>query len=284
MDKRKIEENIFKTLMILATFLIVVSLICILGTIFFKGFRSINLSMLIQTPESGYYIGKEGGILNAILGSLVLGVGATFLALTISIPVVLYLNFYLKKKSNFALGVRFLLDVLWGIPSIVYGVFGFTVMILLGLKASLLAGIITVGLLIIPVITRSLDEVLKKIPFELKEAALSLGATKLETAIIVVFRQALPGLTTAILIAFGRGIGDAAAVLFTAGFTDSIPYSIFKPIATLPLTIFFQLATPFPEVQERGYASAFVLIIIILLISMVSRVLSKRFEKNIVGK
>ncbi len=284
MDKRKIEENIFKTLMVLATIIVVGSLIFILGTIFFKGFKALNLDMLIKTPKGGYYIGKEGGILNAILGSIVLGIGATFLALSIALPVVLYLNLYLKKKSKFALGVRFLLDVLWGIPSIVYGAFGFTVMLFFGLQASLLAGIITVGLLIIPIMARSMDEVLKMIPFELKEAAFALGSTKLETAFKIIFRQALPGIITAILIAFGRGVGDAAAVLFTASFTDSLPHSLFKPVATLPLAIFFQLGTPFPEVQERGYASALVLTAIILLISIVSRVLSKRFTKHIVGK
>jgi len=282
MDKRKIEENIFKILMIFSTSIVVGSLILILVTIFLKGFPALNLDMLIKTPKGGYYLGKEGGILNAILGSIVLGIGATFLALLISLPLVFYLNLYLKKNSRFALLVRFLLDVLWGIPSIVYGAFGFIVMIFLGLQASLLAGIITVALLILPIMSRSIDEVLKMIPFELKEASYALGATKLETALKVVFRQALPGILTSILIAFGRGIGDAASVLFTAGFTDSLPHSLFRPVATLPLAIFFQLGTPFPEVQERGYASAFILTIIILIISIASRILTRRFTRNIV--
>jgi len=282
MDKRKIEENIFKGLMIFSTFVVAGSLILILVTIFLKGFPALNLDMLIKTPKGGYYLGKEGGILNAILGSIVLGIGATFLALLVALPVVFYLNLYLKKKSKFALLVRFLFDVLWGIPSIVYGAFGFTVMVFLRLQASLLAGTITVALLILPLMARSMDEVLKMISFELKEASFALGSTKLETAVKIVFRQALPGIITAILIAFGRGIGDAASVLFTASFTDSLPYSLFKPVATLPLAIFFQLGTPFPEVQERGYASALVLTVIILLISILSRFLSKRFTKHIV--
>jgi len=281
-DKRKIEENIFKILMIFSTSIVVGSLILILVTIFLRGFPALNLDMLIKTPKGGYYLGKEGGILNAILGSLVLGIGATFLALLVSLPIVFYLNLYLKKNSRFALLVRFFLDVLWGIPSIVYGAFGFTVMIFFGLKASLLAGIITVALLIIPIMTRSMDEVLKMIPQELKEASFALGATKLETAVKVIFKQALPGILTAILIAFGRGIGDAASVLFTASFTDSLPYSLFKPVATLPLAIFFQLGTPFPEVQQRGYASALVLTMIILFISILSRILSKRFTKHVI--
>lgn len=281
MDKRKIEENIFIGLMYFSTFIVMGSLFLILATIFIKGFPALNLDMLIKTPKGGYYIGKEGGILNAILGSLVLGLGATFLAFLISLPVVLYLNLYLKKNSKFALSIRFFLDILWGIPSIVYGAFGFTLMVFFGLRASLLAGTITVALLIIPIMCRSMDEVLKMIPFELKEASYALGATKSETAFKVIFRQALPGILTAVLIAFGRGIGDAAAVLFTASFTDSLPYSLFKPVATLPLAIFFQLGTPFPEVQQRGYASALVLTAIILIISILSRILSKRFTKHI---
>ncbi len=280
MDKRKIEEHIFKGLMVFSAFIVVSSLILILFTIFIKGFPALNLDMITKTPKGGYYLGKEGGVLNAILGSLVLGIGATFLALLVSLPLVFYLNLYLKKNSKLALSVRFFLDVLWGIPSIVYGAFGFILMIFFGLRASLLAGTITVGLLIIPIMARSIDEVLKMIPFELKEASYALGATKLETAIKVIFRQALPGILTAILIAFGRGIGDAAAVLFTTSFTDSLPYSLFKPVATLPLAIFFQLGTPFPEVQQRGYASALILTIIILGISILSRILSGKFTKH----
>lgn len=282
MDQRKIEENIFKTLMFFSVFIVVGSLALILITIFLKGFPALNLDMLIKTPQGGYYIGKEGGILNAILGSIILGIGATFLALLVSLPVVFYLNLYLRKSSKLAFLVRFFLDVLWGIPSIVYGAFGFTLMIFFGLKASLLAGIITVALLIIPIMARGMDEVLKMIPFELKEASFALGANRLETAIRVIFRQALPGLLTAVLIAFGRGIGDAASVLFTASFTDYLPYSLFEPVATLPLAIFFQLGTPFPEVQERGYASALILTAIVLLISIASRILSKRFTRNII--
>ncbi len=282
MDKRLMEERIMKGLMITATVVVVSALFLIIATIFIKGLPSMSWEMITQVPKGGFAYGTEGGILNAILGSLILGLASTALAFAITLPIVLYLNLYLPKDSRFSKTIRFLFDVLYGVPAIVYGAFGFSLMVLLGLRASLLAGIITIALLVMPILARSMDEVIRLISFELKEASLSLGTTMWETATKVIFRQALPGIMTAILLAFGRGIGDAAAVLFTAGFTDSLPSSLLKPVATLPLAIFFQLGTPFPEVQQRGYASAFVLTILILGINILARFLSHRFTKNVV--
>ena len=279
MRKRKIEERIFKTLMIVATAMIVAGLIFILGSIIVKGLPSLSWDMITKTPQGGYYLGKEGGILNAILGSVYLTVGATFLAIILGLPVVIYMNVYSKKNSFFSNILRLCFDVMWGIPSIVYGAFGFTIMIFFGLKTSLLAAIIIITIVILPVIIRSVDEVVKMISEGLYEASYSLGATKFQTAIKVILRQAYPGIITAILIAFGRGIGDAAAVLFTAGYTDYIPTSLFQSVATLPLAIFFQLGTPFPEVQDRAYSAALILTIIILAISILSRYVTRKYKK-----
>ena len=276
MQARFVEERVFKGLMLAAAGLVAGTLGLILATVFVKGFRALSLDMLFKTPQGGYYIGGGGGIANAIAGSLVLGLGATLLALLVSLPLVFYLNVYLRRKSRLAFFIRFSLDVLWGVPSIVYGAFGFTLMVTLGLKASLLAGTLTVALLVIPIMARGMDEVFKMVPPELHEAAYALGSTRWETARRVVLRQALPGLVAAVLIAFGRGIGDAASVLFTASFTDSLPTSLFRPVATLPLAIFFQLGTPFPEVQERGYAAALVLTLIVLAVSILARWLTRR--------
>lgn len=280
MNRQLLEERFFKALMLISTFIVAGSLALILATVFIKGIGALSIEMLIKTPKGGFYMGKDGGILNAITGSLALSLGATALAQLISLPLALYLNLYLTKTSRFALLARFLLDILFGVPSIVYGAFGFIVMVFFGLRASLLAGIITVALLVVPAMTRAMDEVLKTVSLDLKEVSLALGANRLETGLKVMVRQALPGLLTATLIAFGRAISDAASVLFTAGFTDSFPYALFQPVATLPLAVFFQLGTPFPEVQERGYASALVLTLIILGISITARVVSRRFAKN----
>jgi phosphate transport system permease protein len=280
MQRKFIEERIFIVIMQLATLLIALSLVLILASILLKGLPSMSWSMVSETPDGGYYMGKGGGVLNAIVGSLYLAGGATVIAFFMSIPVVLYLNVYRKKKSKFASFTRLCLDVLWGIPSIVYGAFAFSVMTLIGLKVSLLAGMLTVALLIIPIMIRAMDEVIRTTPQGLLDASYSLGATRFETAIKVVIKQGMPGIITAILISFGRGVGDAASVMFTAGYSDYLPESFSNPVATLPLAIFFQLGTPIPEVQQRAYASALILTIIILLISISTRFITKRYLKN----
>ena len=277
---RKYEEKFFRVLMFLSTSVIVFALLLIVFSILYKGLPSLSWQMISQTPKGGFYFGKEGGILNAIIGSLYLSLGATFLAFIIGLPVALYMNIHLVKRKKLVNTIRFFLDLLWGVPSIVYGAFGFAVMIFFGIKTSLLAGIITVTLFVIPIMVRGMDEVLKTVPRGLMESTFSLGSTKTETAYRVFFKQCITGITTAVLLSFGRAIGDAASVLFTTGYTDHIPTSIYQPTATLPLSIFFQLSSPIAEVKERAFASAVVLTVIILIISILSRVFSQKYQKN----
>jgi phosphate transport system permease protein len=277
----KIEETVMKGLMMGATALALGCLLLILGTVVWKGLPALNLAMITQPPKGGYYTGAEGGVLNAILGSLYLAVGATLLALLIGLPIALYLHVYAGRSRPLEV-VRLALDVLWGVPSVVYGAFGFSLMLFLGMRASLLGGIIALSLVELPIMCRAIEEVLKMVPFELTESAYALGTTRWEVAWIVVVRQALPGITSAMLLAFGRGIGDAASVLFTAGYTDNLPTSLLRPVASLPLAVFFQLATPFPAVQERAYASALVLTAMVLIISVLSRLASNRLSRYVV--
>ncbi len=276
--RRHIAEAIVKTMMMAAFVVVAASLGLILWTILVRGLPSLSWNMITQVPKGGYYMGKEGGVLNAIIGSLYLAGGGTLLALVFSLPIALYLETYLGN-SSWGDYVRLSLDVLWGIPSIVYGAFGFAVMLALGWRASLLAGIFVLALLELPIMVRAMDEVIRLMPKDLEQAAFALGSTKLEVALRVVTRQMLPGIVTAVLLAFGRGIGDAASVLFTAGYTDRIPTSLMRPTASLPLAVFFQLATPYREVQERGYASALILTIIVLIISLGSRWISGRLNR-----
>jgi phosphate transport system permease protein len=277
-ERRHLVELIMKTMMRIALIIIASALGLILWTIISRGLPSLTWDMVSQIPKGGYYMGKEGGILNAIIGSAYLASGGTLIAILLSLPIALYLKTY-ADDTKWGEYVRLSLDVLWGIPSIVYGAFGFALMIMLGMRASLLAGIIALALVELPIMTRAMDEVIRRMPVDLEHAALALGSTKFEVALRVVTRQMLPGIITGILLAFGRGIGDAASVLFTAGYTDRIPSSLMNPTASLPLAVFFQLGSPYPEVRERGYAAALILTIIVLLVSLGSRWLSSRLNK-----
>ena len=278
--RKKIEELLFRVLSGFATYSLIAILAFIILIIFIKGFKAFSIDIIIKTPSGGYYYGGEGGVLNAIVGSLYIALGASFIAIIVGVPAALYINVHMIRKKRTQNTIRYLLDALWGIPSIVYGTFGFTLMLFMGMNASLLAGIITVALLITPIMVRTFDEVLSTIPKGLHEASLSLGSTKVETAFRVFFKQGFSGFITAMLLAFGRGIGDAASVLFTAGYTDLVPVNLDEPAATLPLAIFFQLGSPIPEVRERAFASAAILTIIILIISLSARYLSWKYSKN----
>ncbi len=252
----------------------------ILGIIIWRGLPGLSWELISTPPEGSFYLGGGGGVLNAILGSLYLALGGTLLASLLAVPVVLYIHTY-AGKSRLANYLRLTLDVMWGIPSIVYGAFGFSLMILIGLGASLLAGIVTLAFVVLPILARTFDEVLMLVPKELRESTLSLGTTRLEM-LGMLLRQTLPGLMTALLLAFGRAIGDGASVLFTAGYTDRIPESLFQPVASLPIAIFFQLSAPFKEVQTRAYATALILTVIILGISLIAQLISRRLGRNVI--
>lgn len=281
MRARRAEEAVFKGLMIASLGLVLIVLAAIIFVVALRGASALSWSMIIQTPKGGYYLGKEGGIANAIVGSIYLAIGGSILSIVLSLPTA----FALQREytgARLASITRLSLDALWGTPSIVYGAFGFIIMRYLGIGASLLGGIIALALLMLPIMTRAMEEAIRTVPLELKEISYAMGATRIETTLSVVFRQALPGIITALVLAFGRGIGDAASILFTAGYTDYVPRSLLDPTASLPLAVFFQLGTPFPEVQRRAYASALVLLVIVLLASLTARLLSRRFSRNIV--
>ena len=276
---KKLLESVAKAFMWIAMFIVFGLVISVIWTVFSKGVKAMSWDMVSKLPGGGFYIGKEGGFLNAIVGSLYIVGASTVLGLIISIPVVFFLNVYLKRDSKLAYTVRMAFDVLFGVPSIVYGAFGFTIMIYFGLRTSLLGGIIVITLLIIPIFIRTMDEATRNFPRDILDASFSLGATRWET-LRVVLRQIAPGIATATLLSIGRAIGDAASVMFTAGYTDSIPTSLSQPAATLPLAVFFQLQSPIPEVVDRAYAAALVLTVIVLILSISGRFITNRFSKN----
>jgi phosphate transport system permease protein len=282
MEARRLEEGVFKCLGFLSVALLLTCLFLMILTVVVKGLPALSLAMVTQTPQSGFYLGGGGGVLNAIIGSIYLAAGGTALAFMMSLPTALFLQNEYSGKTRMAEIVRLTLDILWGVPSIVYGAFGFIIMLSLGLRASLLGGIISLAFVVFPLMTRSIDEMLQTIPQDLKEVSQAVGATRFETTLSVTLRQAAPGILTAVILAFGRGIGDAASILFTAGYTDRIPASLFDPVASLPLAIFFQFGTPYQGVQERAYASALILLVIILVLTSAVRLMGRVSQRNLI--
>lgn len=275
---KHIEEKVMRILMVFCSLLVLAFVVSIVWTIVVKGIKSFSWEMITQVPGKDWNTADDGGFLNAILGSLLVVVPAMLLAAAISIPIVFYMNLYLRRSHPLSYAVRLAFDVLYGIPSIVYGAFAFTVMVLVGMRASLMGGIAVTTLLMIPMLIRSGDEISKSVPDEMVDAAYSLGATKWET-LWVITRQVLPGMITAVLLAVGKAIGDAAAVMFTAGFSDAVPDSLSDPTATLPLAIFNWIIMPEPF-PDRCYSAALVLTLIVLILSLSGRWLGARFTKH----
>lgn len=277
-NSKFIEEKVVKALMWVAVSLVVLVVASIICTIFVKGFGSLSLDMVTKVPGRNWNTADDGGFVNAIWGSIIVVAPATLIAMVVSIPVVFYMNLYRRRSNWLSYVARLAYDVLYGIPSIVYGAFAFMIMVMVGMRASVLGGIIVSTLLIIPMFIRNGDEISKSVPDDMIDAAYSLGATKWETLKVVV-RQVLPGMATATLLAVGKAIGDAAAVMFTAGFSDSMATSLSSPTATLPLAIFNWVTMPDPF-PGRAYAAALVLTVIVLILSLGGRWITNHFTKN----
>ena len=277
-NSKFIEEKVVKALMWVAVSLVVLVVASIICTIFVKGFGSLSLDMVTKVPGRNWNTADDGGFVNAIWGSIIVVAPATLIAMVVSIPVVFYMNLYRRRSNWLSYVARLAYDVLYGIPSIVYGAFAFMIMVMVGMRASVLGGIIVSTLLIIPMFIRNGDEISKSVPDDMIDAAYSLGATKWETLKVVV-RQVLPVMATATLLAVGKAIGDAAAVMFTAGFSDSMATSLSSPTATLPLAIFNWVTMPDPF-PGRAYAAALVLTVIVLILSLGGRWITNHFTKN----
>lgn len=277
-NSKFIEEKVVKALMWVSVSLVILVVASIICTIFVKGFGSLSLDMVTKVPSRNWNTTDDGGFINAIWGSVIVVAPATLIAMLVSVPVVFYMNLYRRRSNWLSYVARLAYDVLYGIPSIVYGAFAFMIMVMVGMRASVLGGIIVSTLLIIPMFIRNGDEISKSVPDDMIDAAYSLGATKWETLKVVV-RQVLPGMATATLLAVGKAIGDAAAVMFTAGFSDSMASSLSSPTATLPLAIFNWVTMPDPF-PGRAYAAALVLTVIVLILSLGGRWITNHFTKN----
>jgi phosphate transport system permease protein len=251
----------------LAAVLATLPLLLILVHLLSKGASSLSLAFFTHMPRP---VGEPGGgMANAIVGTLVLIGIATVIGLPIGIGAGLYLAE--KKSSPLASTVRFLSDVLNGLPSIVMGIFAWEILVRPIGHFSALAGGVALGSMMIPLVTRTTEEMLLVVPTSLREAALALGYPRWRTSISVVLRTALAGIVTGALVAVARIAGETAPLLFTAIGNAFWSTSLREPIAALPLQIFAYANSPYDEWHQQAWAGALVLIAIVLIISLAAR-------------
>jgi len=234
-------------------------------------------TIAFSPPGSRYMLEGDGGFLHAVLGSIFIVGPATLVSMTLAVSTAVYLQSDYSSE-RFSEAVNMFLNVLWGTPPIVYGVFVLTVIIAIGARTSLFFGIVAIAVFQYPIMTRYTDEALRSAPGTVREATYGLGATRFESAVMTA-RAALPGIVAGIIMGFARGIGDAATVLFTAGRSTNMPGGPFDPATTLPVLIFDQAMSFNAEVRSHAYAASFVLIVAVLGLILVSKVLAGRYAR-----
>jgi len=244
-----------------------------------KGIGAINLDFFTHMPKP---VGETGGgMANAILGSLTMvGLGAAF-----SIPVGIVSGIYLSEfhGTRFASVVRFAADTLNGVPSIVIGVFVYAVLVLPVKHFSALAGGAALGVMMLPIITRTTEELLRLVPMALREGAYALGATRSKAMFTVVLPAALPGIITGIILALARTAGETAPLLFTALNNQFWSTNITEPMASLTVQVYTYAISPYDDWHRQAWAGALVLVTIVFVSSLLARLATKRLERMHAG-
>jgi len=247
----------------------------IIGLIVWRGLPSISWTFLAGTPEN---LGRDGGILPTILGTIVLGLAALLIATPLGVGSAIYLTEY-TYESRFTRAIRFGTESLAGVPSIIFGLFGFIFFVTyLQMGWSILAGGLTLALMVLPTIIRTSEEAILTVPHAYRDVSYSLGATRWEMVTTAVLPSALPGILTGIILSFGRAVSETAAVIFTAGTALNLPVSPFSPVRTMAVH-FYILAVEGISL-EKAYATGAVLIITILLINIAANTLITRVVAN----
>jgi len=275
--RRRRTDKVMRSMLLAATLIALVPLVLVVYFLIKQGIGSWAGSFF-STDPNGNFFGSPGGIKSAIFGSLEMIGLATLIAIPIGIGVALYLVEY-GKQSPFANVVRYFIDVMTGVPSIMFGLFIFIVLVVAKVGGSSYAawkGSIAVSLLMLPVVTRSAEVVLLLVPDSLREAALALGAPRWRVVARVVLPTALPGLVTGSLLAVARGLGETAPLLFTAGATFVTTANLNQQMNSLPLQIYTDITNPRQAVIDRAWGAALALVAIILILNLVARTVSRR--------
>ncbi len=280
---RYTEQRLFGLLARGAAALVVAVMVLVISVTIYRGGRVFLMdpAIAITPPGSRYMLQGDGGFLHAVLGSIFIVGPATVVSAVLAVSTAIYLQSDYSSE-RFSDAVNMFLNVLWGTPPIVYGVFVLTVIIAIGARTSLFFGIVAIAIFQYPIMTRYTDEALRSAPDSVKEATYGLGATRFETALMTA-RAALPGVIAGIVMGFARGIGDAATVLFTAGRSTNMPSGPFDGATTLPVLIFDQAMSFNAEVRSHAYAASFILIIAVLGLILVSKLLAGRYARYAPG-
>jgi len=268
---RRLISALMTSLTALCTLLAVGTLLIILSYIAIQGIGSLSFRFLIDSPQP---VGEGGGIGNAILGSLVLlGLSSAF-----GLPIGISVGIYLSEigKGRFAGVVRFIVDTLTGIPSIVTGVFVYAVLVLPTKRFSAFAGGVALALIMIPIVARTTEEMLKLVPHSLREGALALGAPQWRVTLGVILPAAASGIATGAMLAIARVSGETAPLLFTAFGSRFFNYYLDQPIASLTVQIYNYAISPYDEWHAQAWAATLVLMTLILGINIIVRFLTRK--------
>jgi phosphate transport system permease protein len=252
--------------------LVLLPLIAIFGYLVYKGAGSLNWAFLTQIPKP---VGEAGGgMANAIGGSiLILGIASLF-----GVPLGIGAGIYLAEYARGRFGdlIRFTADVLNGVPSIVMGIVGYSIVVLTQKHFSALAGGVALAIMMVPTITRATEEMLLLVPTQVREAAYGLGVPRWRTTISITLRTATSGVITGVMLAFARVAGETAPLLFTAFGNQYWNWNANQPTAALPLQIFTYAISPFDEWHRQAWAGALILIILIVLAVTAVRIAAGR--------
>jgi phosphate transport system permease protein len=269
---RRWKSRLMVGLMLAAVALAVLPLFLILATLVLKGASSLNVDFFIREPAPAGQTG--GGVAHAIVGTLMMVGAACLMGLPVGVGAGIYAAEF--SRTRLATATRFVADVLNGTPSIVVGVVAWTLIVARQKHFSGFAGAVALAILMIPMVMRTTEEMIKLVPHSLREAALALGYSRWRTSLTIVLRTCLPGIVTGSLLAIARVAGETAPLLFTALGSQFLSRDLSQPMAALPLTVFTYATGPYDDWHRIAWAAALVLILVVLVLSVAARLATRR--------
>jgi phosphate transport system permease protein len=273
---RRRTDRIMRGVLMAGTAVALIPLVLVLYYLIHRGASSLN-GAFFTTDPTGNFFGNQGGVRSAILGSLEIVGLASLIAIPIGIGVALYLTEY-GKQTRFANVVRYFVDVMTGVPSIVFGLFVYIVLVTSHVGGDFTGwkGSVALSLLMLPVVVRASEVVLLLVPSGLREAALALGAPRWRVVSRVVLPTALPGLLTGSLLAVARGMGETAPLLFTVSVAFGATADLGAQMNTLPVQIYNDISSPNSALNNRAWGAALTLVLLILIVNLVARAVARR--------